>query len=148
MPYKGRNFNTHTKIVYVLFVWLVDISFRQKYFCILPNFGDFVLEYVAPQNFYVAISLMFGPKTGYFDWPRRHWKCARKIKLHDIKIIFTIVDKNTAVFYDNRILLPIVSIVWSELGLKPRYVALHVTENGIFFKTSPPPLSYEIPFQL
>ena len=27
------------------------------------------LEYVAPQNIYVAISLMFGPKTGYFDWP-------------------------------------------------------------------------------
>ena len=33
---------------------------------------------------------------------------------------------------------------WSEFGLKPRYVALHVTENGKVFLTHCSPLSYEI----
>ena len=43
LPNKGRNFNTKTweKIVYFLFVWLVDIGFRQSFFRVLPNFGDF-----------------------------------------------------------------------------------------------------------
>ena len=36
-----------------------------------------VWNIVAPQNIYVAISLMFGPKTGYFDWPNR---CAGGLK--------------------------------------------------------------------
>ena len=35
----------------------------------LPHDNIWCLENVAPQNIYVAISLMFGPKTGYFDWP-------------------------------------------------------------------------------
>ena len=29
------------KIVYFLFVWLVGIGFRQNFFRVLPNFGDF-----------------------------------------------------------------------------------------------------------
>ena len=43
LPNKGRNFNTETwgKIVYFLFVWLVGIGFRQNFFRVLPNFGDF-----------------------------------------------------------------------------------------------------------
>ena len=43
LPNKGRNFNTQTwgKIVYFLFVWLVGIGFRQNFFRVLPNFGDF-----------------------------------------------------------------------------------------------------------
>ena len=43
LPNKGRNFNTQTwgKIVYFLFVWLVGIDFRQNFFRLLPNFGDF-----------------------------------------------------------------------------------------------------------
>ena len=43
LPNKGRNFNTQTwgKIVYFLFVWLVGIGFRQIFFRVLPNFGDF-----------------------------------------------------------------------------------------------------------
>ena len=32
---------TWGKIVYFLFVWLVGISFRQNFFRVLPNFGDF-----------------------------------------------------------------------------------------------------------
>ena len=43
LPNKGRIFNKQTwgKIVYFLFVWLVGIDFRQNFFCVLPNFGDF-----------------------------------------------------------------------------------------------------------
>ena len=43
LPNKGRNFNTQTwgKIVYFLFVYLVGIGFRQNFFRVLPNFGDF-----------------------------------------------------------------------------------------------------------
>ena len=43
LPNKGRNFNTQTwgKIVYFIFVWLVGIGFRQNFFRVLPNFGDF-----------------------------------------------------------------------------------------------------------
>ena len=43
LPNKGRNFNTQTwgKIVYFLFVWLVGIGFRQNFFRVLPDFGDF-----------------------------------------------------------------------------------------------------------
>ena len=43
MPYKGRNFNTQIfwKMYFLLFVWLAVIGFRQNYFYILPNFGDF-----------------------------------------------------------------------------------------------------------
>ena len=43
LPNKGRNFITQTsgKIVYFLFVWLVGIGFRQNFFRVLPNFGDF-----------------------------------------------------------------------------------------------------------
>ena len=29
------------KCIYLLFVWLAVIGFRQNYFYILPNFGDF-----------------------------------------------------------------------------------------------------------
>ena len=47
-----------------------------------------------------------------------------------MKTMFTSFDQNTAEFYDNHILLTMISIFWPELGLKPRYVALHVTENG------------------
>ena len=38
-------------------------------FQVLPHDKIWCLENVAPQNIYVAISFMFGPKTGYFDWP-------------------------------------------------------------------------------
>ena len=43
LPNKGWNFNKQTwgKIVYFLFVWLVGIGFRQNFFRVLPNFGDF-----------------------------------------------------------------------------------------------------------
>ena len=43
LPNKDRNFNTQTwgKIVYFLFVWLVGIGFRQNFFRVLPNVGDF-----------------------------------------------------------------------------------------------------------
>ena len=42
MPYKDRNFNLRVLWkCYLLFVWLVVIGFRQNYFHILPNFGDF-----------------------------------------------------------------------------------------------------------
>ena len=43
LPNKDRNFNTQTwgNIVYFLFVWLVGIGFRQNFFRVLPNFGDF-----------------------------------------------------------------------------------------------------------
>ena len=51
-----------------------------------------------------------------------------------MKTIFTSFDQNTAEFYDNHILLTM---------LKPRYAALHVTENGKVFKTLFP-LSYKI----
>ena len=54
---KGRNFNTQTwgKIVYFLFVWLVGIGFRQNFFRVLPNFGDFgakmsFFHYIINQN--------------------------------------------------------------------------------------------------
>ena len=57
LPNKGRNFNTQTwgKIVYFLFVWLVGIGFRQNFFRVLPNFGDFgakmsFLHYIINQN--------------------------------------------------------------------------------------------------
>ena len=52
-----RNFNTQTwgKIVYFLFVWLVGIGFRQNFFRVLPNFGDFgakmsFFHYIINQN--------------------------------------------------------------------------------------------------
>ena len=43
VPNKGRNFNKKTlgKCIYLLFVWLAVIGFRQSYLYILPNFGDF-----------------------------------------------------------------------------------------------------------
>ena len=41
----------------------------EKSFQVFPHDNIWCLEYVAPQNIYVAISLKFGPKTGYFDWP-------------------------------------------------------------------------------
>ena len=57
LPNKGGNFNTQTwgKIVYFLFVWLVGIGFRQNFFCVLPNFGDFgakmsFFHYIINQN--------------------------------------------------------------------------------------------------
>ena len=57
LPNKGRNFNTQTwgKIVYFLFVWLVGIGFRQNFFHVLPNFGDFgakmsFFHYITNQN--------------------------------------------------------------------------------------------------
>ena len=57
LPNKGRNFNTQTwwKIVYFLFVWLVGIGFRQNFFRVLPNFGDFgakksFFHYIINQN--------------------------------------------------------------------------------------------------
>ena len=55
-----------------------------------------------------------------------------------MKTIFTSFDHNTAEFYDNHILLTMICIFWSELGLKLRYVALHVTENGFFLNIAPP----------
>ena len=33
--------NNFGKCIYLLFVWLAVIGFRQNYFYILPNFGDF-----------------------------------------------------------------------------------------------------------
>ena len=57
LPNKGGNLNTQTwgKIVYFLFVWLVGIGFRQNFFRLLPNFGDFgaemsFLHYIIYQN--------------------------------------------------------------------------------------------------
>ena len=59
--------------------------------------------------------------------------------MYDIKTIFTSFDQNTAEFYYNHILLTMICIFWPEFGLKPRYVALHVTEMEKFFKTLFPP---------
>ena len=58
MPYKGRNFNPRTleKNFDLLFVWLIVIGFRQNYFRISPNFGDFRGENV-------IFSLNNQPKT-------------------------------------------------------------------------------------
>ena len=57
LPNKGRNFNTQIwgKIVYFLFVWSVGIGFRQNFFRVLPNFGDFgakmsFFHYIINQN--------------------------------------------------------------------------------------------------
>ena len=44
VPNKGRNFNTQKfgkMYLFVFFVWLAVIGFRQNYFYILLNFGDF-----------------------------------------------------------------------------------------------------------
>ena len=54
MPYKDRYFNTRKlgKCFFILlFVWLVVIGFRQNYFHILLNFGDFG----AKTSFYLYI---------------------------------------------------------------------------------------------
>ena len=68
---------------------------------------------------------------------------------YNIKRIFTSFDQNTAEFYDNHILLILIFIFWHEFGLKPRYFAFHLMENGeVFFKTSPRALKYEISFPL
>ena len=59
MPYKGRNFNPRTleTCFILLFVWLVVIGFKQNYFHISPNFGDFA----GGEN--VIFSLHYQPKT-------------------------------------------------------------------------------------
>ena len=36
--------NHSGKCIYLLFVWLAFIDFRQNYFYILPNFGDFMAK--------------------------------------------------------------------------------------------------------
>ena len=61
--------------------------------------------------------------------------------MYDIKTIFTSFDKNTAELYGKHILFTMICIFWKEFGLKPRYVALHVTVNGSVSKTLPPPPS-------
>ena len=70
LPNKGRNFNTQTwgKIVYFLFVWLVGIGFRQNFFCVLPNFGDFgakmsFFHYIINQKLYNFIKHCSPPCT-------------------------------------------------------------------------------------
>ena len=56
------------------------------------------------------------------------------------RTIFTSFDQNTAEIYDNHILLSMNCIFWPEFGLKPRYVALHVTETEekFFYNIVPP----------
>ena len=70
LPNKGRNFNTQTwgKVVYFLFIWLVGIGFRQNFFRVLPNFGDFgakmsFFHYVINQNRYNFIKHCSPPCT-------------------------------------------------------------------------------------
>ena len=43
VPNKGKNFNIQKfgKMYFLSFVWLAVIGFRQNYFYLLPNFGDF-----------------------------------------------------------------------------------------------------------
>ena len=75
LPNKGRNFNTQTwgKIVYFLFVWLVGIGFRQNFFRVLPNFGDFgakmsFFHYIINQNWNNFIKHCPPPRV-----PRSRW---------------------------------------------------------------------------
>ena len=51
--------------------------------------------------------------------------------MYNIKTIFTSFGQNAAEFYDKHILLTALCIFWPEFWLKPRYFALHLTENGI-----------------
>ena len=67
----------------------------------------------------------------------------QKYKFSIFKQFSQVFYQTTAEFYDNHILLTMICIFWPEFGLKPRYVALHLTENEIFVKTLVP-LSYEI----
>ena len=55
---------------------------------------------------------------------------------------FTSFGQKTAAFYDNHNLLIVLRtcIFWPQLGLKPRYFALHVTENGKVSINIVPPL--------
>ena len=70
--------------------------------------------------------------------------CPEKINFN-IKTIFTSFCQNTAEFYDKHILLTVLCIFRTEIWLKPRYFALHLTENENVFKTFFP-LKYEIPW--
>ena len=69
--------------------------------------------------------------------PKALKMCTENINLR-YKTIFISFDQNTAEFYDNHILLTMISIFWPEFWLKPSYVELHVTENGKVFKNIPP----------
>ena len=55
--------------------------------------------------------------------------------MYNINTIVTTFGQNTAEFYNKHILLTVLCIFWRELGLNPRYFALHLTENGKDFKT-------------
>ena len=62
--------------------------------------------------------------------------------------MFTSFGQHTAESYDKHILLNVLCIFWPEFVMKPRYFALHLTENGKLFlikKHCPSPLlMYEI----
>ena len=45
----------------------------------------------------------------------------------------TSFGQNTSEFYDKHILLTVVCLFLPEFGLKPRYFALHLSENGKVF---------------
>ena len=64
---------------------------------------------------------------------RRHLKCARKNIVYDLKTILTSFGQNTAEFYDIKAYsLTVLCISLPEFELKPRNVALHLTENDFF----------------
>ena len=48
--------------------------------------------------------------------------------------IFTSFGQNTVKLYNYHILLTMICIFWQEFGLKRRYFALLLTENGRVFK--------------
>ena len=68
------------------------------------------------------------------------WKFAMKIKIYNVKIIFTNLSQNAAEFYDKYILLTILYIVWTEFGLISRFFFLNniLRKKERLFKTLPP----------
>ena len=63
-----------------------------------------------------------------------------KIKIYNVKIIFTNLSQNAAEFYDKYILLTILYIVWTEFGLISRFFFLNniLRKKERLFKTLPP----------
>ena len=62
-------------------------------------------------------------------WERQS-EGAWKILIYNMKTIFTSFGQNTVEFHDKHVLLTVLCIFWPEFGLKPRYFALHIMENG------------------
>ena len=71
--------------------------------------------------------------------PKALKMCTESMNLRYKKQFSLVFYKNAAEFYDNHIFITMICIFWPEFGLKPRYVALYVTENGnVFLNIAPP----------